>query len=198
MKTAVDTAKSLGILLDDLLLSLRSTPIGPHLPSLQEILHNRTQDCPGQPSHPVDFEEIRDNLITQMLVQKKCHDHRHNARDLPELHPGQPVLFFNHADANSYKEGTITGPATTPRGYRLEAQGRVFHCTRQHTCPLDIDTTPFPRPSTHQGSLISGPSTYKDSPITRPSSRTQPQIDNPQQQSLVKPSKQSCIPTLQV
>ena len=32
IKTALDTAKSSGKYLDDLLLSLRSTPIGPHLP----------------------------------------------------------------------------------------------------------------------------------------------------------------------
>ena len=41
VKTALDTANSSGKSLDDLLLSLRSMPIGPHLPSPREILHNR-------------------------------------------------------------------------------------------------------------------------------------------------------------
>ena len=44
IKTALATANSSGKSLDDLLLSLRSMPIGPHLPSPREILHNRTQD----------------------------------------------------------------------------------------------------------------------------------------------------------
>ena len=44
IKIALATANSSGKSLDDLLLSLRSTPIGPCLPCLREILHNRTQD----------------------------------------------------------------------------------------------------------------------------------------------------------
>ena len=47
IKTALATANSSGKSLDDLLLSLRSMPIGPHLPSPREILHNRTQGRPG-------------------------------------------------------------------------------------------------------------------------------------------------------
>ena len=70
IKTALDAAKYSGKSLDDLLLSLRSTPIGLHLPSPREILHNRIQDHLGQPSHPVDFEEVRDYLM-QKSVQKK-------------------------------------------------------------------------------------------------------------------------------
>ena len=44
IKTALPTANSSGKSLDELLLSLRSMPIGPHLPSPREILHNKTQD----------------------------------------------------------------------------------------------------------------------------------------------------------
>ena len=61
IKTALDTAKSSGKLLDNLLLSLRSTPIRPNLPFPREIVHNRWQDWPGQPSHPIDFKEVRDS-----------------------------------------------------------------------------------------------------------------------------------------
>ena len=100
IKTALDKAKSS---LDDLLLSLRFTLIGSHHSSPREILHNRPQ--------LIDFEEVRDNLIAQKLVQKKHHDHRHNTGDLSKLHTGQPVLFLSPADANSYIEGNITGPA---------------------------------------------------------------------------------------
>ena len=69
--------------------------------------------------------EVRDYLITQKLVQKKNHDKRHNARDLPDLHPGQPVLFLSPADVNLYIESTITGPSTTPHSYMIEAHGRT-------------------------------------------------------------------------
>ena len=55
LKPALATANSSGKSLDDLLLSLRSTPIGRHLPSPREILHNRTQDCPGTTSSPCRF-----------------------------------------------------------------------------------------------------------------------------------------------
>ena len=68
IKTALDTAKSSGKSLDDFLLSLISTLTGPNLLSPREILHNRTQDRPRQPSHPIDFEEVRDYLTTQKSV----------------------------------------------------------------------------------------------------------------------------------
>ena len=127
---------------------------------------------------------------------------------MPELHPGQPELFLSPADANSYIEGTITGPSTTPRSYMLEAQGRIYHHNRQHIHAIHTDTTcfsrpsmhqgyPIPRPSEHQDTPISEPSTSKDSPITRPSSKIKLQIDDPLQQDPAKQSKQSHIPTLQ-
>ena len=65
-------------------------------------------------------------------MQKKHYDKRHNIRDLPELHPGQAVLFLSPADTNIYIEGTITGPSTTPRSCNIEAQGRTYHCNREH------------------------------------------------------------------
>ena len=139
-------------------MSLRSTPIGRHLPSPREILHNRTQDCPGQPPHPVDFEEVRNYLIAQKLIQKRHYDERHNIRDLPELHPGQAVLFLSPAETNIYIEGTITGPSTTPHSYNIETQGRTYRRNREHIRPLNIDKPTISRPSAHQEIPISGPS----------------------------------------
>ena len=164
-------------------------PIGQHLPFPREILQNRSQDWPGQPSHPIDFEEVRDYLIAQRSSQKRYYNKRHNIRDLPELHPGQPVLFLSPADVNTYIEGTITGPSTTPHSYIIEAQGRTYCNNRQHIRPIHIDTTPIPRPSAHQGNPISGPSA-QHSPISGPPNT------NSCQNILVKPSKPSHIPTL--
>ena len=59
MKTSLATATTSGKTFDDVLLNLRSTLIGPNLPSPREILHNDSEECPGQPSHPVDCEQVR-------------------------------------------------------------------------------------------------------------------------------------------
>ena len=168
IKTALSTASSSGKSLDDLLMSLRSTPIGRHLPSPREILHNRMQDRQGQPPRPVDFEEVRNYLIAQKSTQKRYYDERHNVRDLPELHAGQAVLFLSPADTNIYIEGTITGPSTTPRSYNIEAQGRTYSRNREHIRPLNIDKPTISRPSTHQETPISGPSPPQ-SPNSSPS-----------------------------
>ena len=136
IKTAFNTAKSLGKSLDDLLLSLRLMPIGLHLPSPREILHNRTQDWPGQPPHPIDFEEVRDYFIMQKSVQNRNYDRRHNIKDLPEILSGQAVLFLSPVDANINIEGTITGPSTTPHSYIIEAQGRTYCHNREHIRPI--------------------------------------------------------------
>ena len=189
IKIALATASSSGKSLKDLLMSLRSTPIGRHLPSPREILHNRTKDCPGQPSRPVDFEEVRNYLIAQKSTQKKHYDKRHNVRDLPELHPGQKVLFLSPAETNIYVEGTITGPSTTPRSYNIEAQGRAYCRNREHIRPINIDNPTISRPSTHQETPISGPSPPQ-SPISSPSG------NNSRQTSSARPSKPSRIPTL--
>ena len=68
--------------------------MGPHLLSLREILHNRTEEHPGRPSQPVDMEQVCNYLITKKkTVQKENHDKRQNVNPLPQLNPGQEVLF---------------------------------------------------------------------------------------------------------
>ena len=69
--------------------------MGPDLQYLQEILHNHTEECPDRYSHPVNFEEIRIYLIEKKATQKKYHDKSHNIKLLPELKPGQQVLFLS-------------------------------------------------------------------------------------------------------
>ena len=107
----------------------------------------------------------------QKSVQKKHHNRRHNTRDLPELHPGQPVLFLSPADANSYNESTITGPSTTPHSYMIETQGRTYCQNRHHIHPIHTDTTPFSKPSTHQSNPFPGPSEqdppFQNTPVTK-------------------------------
>ena len=53
-----------------MLQTLHSTPIGPNLPSPHEILLNCTDPKPGQPSTPIDVEQVRDYLITKKVSSK--------------------------------------------------------------------------------------------------------------------------------
>ena len=94
MKTALATATASRKTLDDVLLSLRSTPIGPNLPSPREILHNHMEKRLGQAPQAVDYEEIRNYLLDKKSTQKRYHDQGHNVKPLPELKPGQKILFL--------------------------------------------------------------------------------------------------------
>ena len=66
MKTALATATASRKTLDDVLLSIRSTPKGPNLPSPREILHKpHGRKDQGQTPHAVDYEEIRNYFVRQ-------------------------------------------------------------------------------------------------------------------------------------
>ena len=125
MKTSLTIATTSGKTLDDVLLSLRSTPIGPNLQSPREILHNHTEECSGQPSNPVYCEQVRNYLLDKKATQKEYHNKSHNAKPLSELEPGQKVLFLSPREENQYIKGTITTKAATPRSYYIECQGKT-------------------------------------------------------------------------
>ena len=139
MKTSLATAAASRKTLDDVLLSLRSTPIEPNLPSPREILHNCTEKRPGQTPHAVDYEEIKNYLLDMKSTQKRYHDQNHNVKPLPELKPGQKIPFLSPKDENQYIEGTVTSKASIPRSYYLESQGKKYRHTRQHIHALDIN-----------------------------------------------------------
>ena len=72
-------------------------------------------------------------------TQKEYHDKSHNARLLPELEPGQKILFLSPREENQYIEGTITTKAATPRIYYIECQGKTYCCTCQHIHTINIE-----------------------------------------------------------
>ena len=74
IKTALSTCQESKQSIEDLLLNIRTQPIGPHLPSPREILHNRTENHPGRPSQPVNMEDIRNYLISKKTTQKENYD----------------------------------------------------------------------------------------------------------------------------
>ena len=117
IKTSLATAQASNTSLDHLLQTLRSTPIGPSLPSPCEILLNCTDPKPSHPSTPIDLEQVRDYLITKRSAKKHYYDKRHNTRPLPDLSSSQDVLVLSPVDQMSYLEGTIVSQANTPRSY---------------------------------------------------------------------------------
>ena len=58
---------------------------------------------------------------------KENHDKRDKARTLPDIIPGQEVIFLSPADPQQYIEGTITAHASLPRSYIIESNGRNYH-----------------------------------------------------------------------
>ena len=63
INTTLNTALPAKKPLESVLLDLRSMPIGPKMPSLCEILHNRSIQQPGRPSQPINIEQVRNFLI---------------------------------------------------------------------------------------------------------------------------------------
>ena len=141
-------------MIKDLLLNIISHPIGPNMPSLKEILCNCTEERPGGPLHPVDFEKVCNYLTDRKATQKENHDWCHNTKPLPTLHQGQEVLLLSHSELTEYTEGTITVQASTPRSYIIKTQGRTYQHTHQHICSLNRDITLYSRPSTFKDPML--------------------------------------------
>ena len=175
MKTALATAAASRKTLDDVLLSLRSTPIGPNLTSPREILHNRMEKKPGQTPHAVDYEEIKNYLLDKKSTQKRYHDQSHNVKPLPELKPGWKILFLSPKDENQYIEGTVTNKALTPRNYYLESQGKQYCHTRQHIHAIDINAL-----QDHQQSVLQDHQRSKQPVLQDHQSTKQPALQDHQ------------------
>ena len=93
IKTALSTCQESKQSVEDLLLNIRTQPIGPHLPSPREILHNRTEECPGKPTQPVNMEDIRNYLISKKTTEKANCDKHHNTKPLPDITQVRKLFF---------------------------------------------------------------------------------------------------------
>ena len=79
--------------IEDFLLNIRAQPIGHHLPSLREILHNRTEEYPGKSSQLVDMEQVSNFPFTRKTTQKQSHDRRHNVKTPTRVKPRSGSSF---------------------------------------------------------------------------------------------------------
>ena len=103
-------------------------------------------------------------------------------KTLPDITPGQKVLFLSPAEPHQYIEGTITSHASTPKSYIIESQGRSYCCNCQHIHPLNpIFTRPSP---------VKQPDSYSNTVITRPSP-TEHQLDSHINPTITRPSPAS-------
>ena len=181
IKTALHTALPAKKSLETVLLDLRSTPIGSNMPAPHEILHNRTIQRPGRPSQPVDMEKIRNFLISKRQAQCDQFNKAHGVQALPELPPGQEVLFRSPA-SDEYIPGTIIEKALALQSYFIKAQGKKYRRTREHVWPIHLNLPPpqqsaeshrqqcFTRPSApeHTKQAFARPSLPPQSLIPRP------------------------------
>ena len=65
IKTMLSTSQDSRKTIEDLLLDLHSTPIGPNIPSPRGTLHNRTLQHPSRPNAPVNIEIVKSYLLSK-------------------------------------------------------------------------------------------------------------------------------------
>ena len=105
----------------------------------REILYNRTIQHPERPLMPIYMGGIQNHLISKKQAQKQYFNKSHNTKPLPQLNPGQELLFLSPADQSSHTPNIIVDKALTLQSYTIEAQGKKYHRTREHICPIQQD-----------------------------------------------------------
>ena len=80
-------------------------------------------------------------LISKEVTQKENHDKTHKTNPLPELYLRQDILFPSPSEPHTYLHGNIISPASRPRSYILEIQGRQYHKPRKHIHAINYTTT---------------------------------------------------------
>ena len=146
----LNTAQTAKKPLEEVLWDLRLTPIRPNIPLPHEILHNWTFQHPGRPSQPVNMERVRNYLLSHKQVQSTQFNKAHGAHALPELTPGQEMLFRSPVD-KEYIPRTIIVKPIVHHSYYVEAQGKRYHRTREHLWPIHPNLPPCtksPTPTT--------------------------------------------------
>ena len=122
IKQTMKKARQSGSDMSMALLSLRTTPIDSHLPSPAEILHGRRirGNLPVKTHLRRDQANIRPRLEDRQTSQKAYHDL--HARELPALHPGQPIRV-QHPQTGRWEPATVIGQRPEPRSYIIRTNG---------------------------------------------------------------------------
>lgn len=133
------------------LLCIRTTPISATIPSPMQIMTGRKarftiplKHSPTSERH----ENARDELLQRQETQKMYHDKQ--AKDLPTLHPGQPVRVQD--SSGKWQEAEVVEKCNEPRSYIVATpSGQSLRRNRVHLRPspkaestpeLDIQPSP--------------------------------------------------------
>lgn len=104
--------------IDNALLSQRTTPLGPKLPSPAELMFNRKMQG-NLPIHS-KFTGNEEWIQTQSEKQERSTNYyNHNAKDLQELKLNQPI-FYQDVAKRQWTPGVIIGYGPEPRSYSIE------------------------------------------------------------------------------
>ena len=113
---------------DMAILAMRTTPIGPQLPTPAELIFGRKigSNLPITTSGPSN-----DNLRAH---REKCHDEmtQKTQREYPELHLDQNI-YFQDVAKKTWSPGTVIGIGPEPRSYTIEDEqtGRSLRRNRE-------------------------------------------------------------------
>ena len=101
------------------LLVLRSTPLGPDLPSPAELLQQRKfrTTLPTYVHNPPSSSDVRAKLQHRQAAAAERYDGRTKSK--PDLVPGQHVRLFNKRSGR-WEPAVVTGRAGTPRSYFVQ------------------------------------------------------------------------------
>ena len=136
VKKCMSKCEVSGFDFDLALLVLRSTPLGPDLPSPAELLQ-QGQFRTTLPTHvpdPPSSAEIQRKLQQKQTIAADRYDETASAK--PDLMVGQHVRLFNK-DSRRWEPAIVTGQAETPRSYFVQrlAGGVVLRRNRIHLRP---------------------------------------------------------------
>lgn len=114
-----------------LLLNLRATPIDSKLPSPAELLLGEPIATLLPSRHSVGREFDRDALHERREKMLREDREKGEKRQLPPLIPGQFVRILSNRN-HRWFPGTVIGPGSTPRTYKVRSSNRVLRRNRVH------------------------------------------------------------------
>ena len=178
------------------LLVMRSTPLGPDMPSPAELLHGRRfrTTLPTHVPNPPNSMNIQQKLIDRQKVAAERYNQHAKAKT--ELHKGQSVRVRNK-QTKRWEPAVVSGKASTPRSYFVQrmAGGGALRRNRVHIRPTkevftdqhfhDDDYTDLSNEDTVQPTTTSceGKPNRADEQLTTPVSPTAQMIDGPRRGS---------------
>ena len=121
VKKCMDKCDISGFDFDLALLVLRSTPLGPDLPSPAELLQQRRfrTTLPTHVPDPPSSAEVKSRLQERQRAAADRYDT--SAKEKTDLVPGQHVRLFNKA--GRWEPAVVTGSGGTPRSYVVQRLG---------------------------------------------------------------------------